>query len=219
MDYGGIMITAWCNLTGISHVIIYVAYWSLESNCIWNAPHLDLVDAAASTDTVDESKAREVLPEILSYKGTNMAPLLGILLSWGRALRPNCRSRRYWWVLHCRCGWGSFFVRFLLTHNQTFAGFVWWPHKASECSFIYSWRRLFSDWQVQQTRQQEVRNCDVLETTQPNMVNDSRVSNSQALVGFKCLTKCSGMPAMVASPLEVPHRLEVVHRMSLMSWA
>lgn len=57
----------------------------------------------------------------------------------------------------------------------------------------------------------------VLETTQPNMVNGSRVSNSQALVGFKCLTKCSGMPAMVASPLEVPHRLEVVHRMSLMS--
>lgn len=66
---------------------------------------------------------------------------------------------------------------------------------------------------------QEVRARDVLETTQPNMVNDSRVYNSQALVGFKCQTKCSGMPAMVASLLEVPHGLEAVHRMSLVSLA
>lgn len=61
---------------------------------------------------------------------------------------------------------------------------------------------------------QEVRDQDVVETTQPYMVNNWSVYNSQTLAGFKCLTKCSGMLAMVASLLEVSHRLEAGHRMS-----
>lgn len=37
---------------------------------------------------------------------------------------------------------------------------------------------------------QEVRDCSVVETTQSNMVSDSRVHKSHTVVGFKYLTKC-----------------------------
>lgn len=86
-------------------------------------------------------------------------------------------------------------------------------------SFSHSWKPFFSDWQVQQTYSgvaaHEAKDRAVVETTQPNMVSDSRVHNSRTLMGFKCW----GMPAMVASLLEVPHRLAVVHRMSVASLA
>lgn len=44
---------------GISHVIIYMTLIDLleSMNTEWNMPHLDLVEAPALTDTVDESKA------------------------------------------------------------------------------------------------------------------------------------------------------------------